>query len=89
MNIAELIEQFAIPIIAMVCFCLCYGIKRTGLVKDNYLPIISMVLGAVSGLIMSGLSYEAVARGIASGAVAVAVHQAYKQIKKNDGYSII
>lgn len=88
MNIGELIEQFAIPVIAMVCFCLCYGIKRTGLVKDNYIPLISMGLGGVSGLIVSGISYEAIASGIASGAVAVAVHQAYKQIKKDDGYTL-
>lgn len=88
MNLAELIEQFAIPIIAVVCFCICYGIKKTGLVKDNYLPIISMGLGGISGLIMNGLSYEAVASGIASGALAVGIHQAYKQLKKDDGYTL-
>ena len=88
MNIAELIAQFSVPIIAMVCFCICYGIKRTGFVKDNYLPIISMILGGVSGLIMNGVSYEAVASGIASGALAVGIHQAYKQLSKDDGYTI-
>lgn len=88
MNIPELIVQFAVPIIAVVCFCICYGIKKTGFVKDNYIPIISMVLGGISGLILNGLSYEAVASGIASGAVAVAIHQTYKQLKKDDGYTI-
>lgn len=88
MNITELIEQFAIPIVAMVCFCICFGIKKTGLVKDNYLPIISMALGAISGLIMCGISYEAFAEGIASGALAVAVHQTVKQLSKDDGYTI-
>lgn len=88
MNIPELIVQFAVPIIAVVCFCICYGIKKTGFIKDNYIPIISMILGGISGLILNGLSYEAVASGIASGAVAVAVHQAYKQLKKDDGYTI-
>lgn len=88
MNIPDLIEQFCVPIIAVVCFCVCYGIKRTGVVKDNYIPIISMVLGGVSGLIMSGLSYEAVATGIASGALAVGVHQIYKQLSKDDGYTL-
>lgn len=88
MNIAELIEQFCIPIIAVVCFCVCYGIKRTGIVKDNYLPLISIVLGGISGLIMNGLSYEAIATGIASGACAVAIHQVYKQLGKDDGYTI-
>lgn len=88
MNIAELIEQFAIPLIVVVCFCLCYGIKRTGLVKDNYIPIIAIVIGAISGLIMNGFSYEAVAQGIASGGLAVGIHQVYKQLKKDDDYSI-
>lgn len=88
MDIGALIVQFAVPLIAVVCFCICYGIKRSGLVKENYLPIISMALGGISGLIMNGISYEAVATGIASGAVAVAVHQVYKQLQKDDGYSI-
>lgn len=88
MNIGELIVQFSIPIIAVVCFCICYGIKKAGIVKENYLPIISMILGGVSGLIMSGLSYEAVASGIASGALAVGIHQVYKQLSKDDGYTI-
>lgn len=88
MDIGALIVQFAVPLIAVFCFCICYGIKRSGLVKENYLPIISMVLGGISGLIMNGFSYEAVVTGVASGAVAVAVHQVYKQLQKDDGYSI-
>ena len=88
MDIAELIVQFSIPLITVVCFCICYGIKKTGIVKDNYIPLISMFLGGISGLLMNGLSYEAVASGIASGGLAVAAHQAYKQLSKDDGYSI-
>lgn len=88
MNVAELIEQFAVPIIAVVCFCICYGIKKTGLIKDNYLPIISILIGGISGLIMNGLSYEAVASGIASGGLAIGIHQVYKQLSKDDGYTI-
>jgi hypothetical protein len=37
---------------------------------------------------MNGLSYEAVASGIASGALAVAINQIYKQSKKEDDYTI-
>ena len=86
MDIGSLIVQFSVPIIAVVCFCICYGIKKTGLVRNNYLPIISMAIGGISGLIMNGLSYEAVASGIASGALAVGVHQAYKQLTKEETY---
>ncbi len=88
MDIAELITQFCIPIIVVVCYCVCFAIKKTGLVKDNYLPIISIILGGVSGLLVNGLSYEAIAMGIASGAAAVGVNQVYKQLKKDDGYTI-
>ena len=86
MDIGSLIVQFSVPIIAVVCFCICYGIKKTGLVRNNYLPIISMAIGGISGLIMNGLSYEAVASGIASGALAVGVHQVYKQLTKEETY---
>ena len=37
---------------------------------------------------MNGLSYEAVASGIASGGLAIGIHQVYKQLSKDDGYTI-
>ena len=83
MDIGELIQQFCVPVIAMVCYCICYAIKRAELIKDKYIPMISLVLGGISGVIMNGLSYEALAGGIASGALAVAIHQVYKQSKKD------
>lgn len=88
MNIGELIEQYCVPIIAMVCFCICYAIKQASFIPNKYLPIISLVLGGVSGIVMNGLSYEALASGIASGALAVAIHQVYKQLQKDDDYWI-
>ena len=88
MNIAEIIQQFAVPMIAMVCYCICFAVKKAALLKDKYIPLLAMVLGGISGIIVSGLSYEAVASGIASGALAVGINQVYKQFKKDDGYTI-
>ncbi len=88
MNMSELIQEFCIPIIAVVCYCVCFAIKRAQVIKDKYIPLIAIALGGVSGLLMNGLSYEAVASGIASGAVAVAVNQIIKQSKKDNDYTL-
>lgn len=86
MNIGDLIQTYCIPIIAMVCYCVCYAVKRAAFVKDKYIPLLSLILGGISGIVMNGLSYEAMAGGIASGALAVAIHQVYKQSTKDDKY---
>lgn len=86
MNIGELIQTYCVPIIAMVCYCVCYAVKRAAFVKDKYIPLLSLILGGISGIVMNGLSYEALAGGIASGALAVAINQVYKQAKKDDIY---
>lgn len=86
MNIGDLIQTYCIPIIAMVCYCVCYAVKRAAFVKDKYIPLLSLILGGISGIVMNGLSYEAMAGGIASGALAVAIHQVYKQYTKDDKY---
>lgn len=83
MDIGALIQEFCVPIIAMVCYCVCYAIKKAAFVNDKYIPLISLILGGASGLVMNGLSYEALAGGIASGALAVAIHQTYKQFTKD------
>ena len=88
MNMSELIQEFCIPIIAVVCYCVCFAIKRAQVIKDKYIPLIAIALGGVSGLLMNGLSYEAAASGIASGAVAVAVNQIIKQSKKDNDYTL-
>ena len=88
MDIGSLVQEFCIPIIAVVCYCICFAIKKAAFINDKYIPLIAIVLGGISGLLMNGLSYEAVASGIASGALAVGVNKVYKQFKKDDGYSI-
>lgn len=84
MDIGILIQQYYTPIIAMVCFCICYAIKQAALVKNKYIPLISLCIGGVSGIIANGYSFNSIASGIASGALAVAIHQVYKQSKKDE-----
>lgn len=88
MDIAALIQDYYIPIIAVVCYCICFAIKKASFINDKYIPLIAIVIGGISGALMNGLSYEAVASGIASGGLAVGINQVYKQFTKDDGYSI-
>lgn len=82
MDIISVIQQLCVPMIAAVVYCICFAVKKAAILKDKYIPLLALVLGGISGLLMNGLSYEAVAHGIASGALAVAIHQGYKQFKK-------
>lgn len=88
MDIVQTLQQFCIPLIAAVCYCICFGVKKAQILKDKYIPLLAMILGGISGILMNGLSYESVATGIASGAIAVGVDQVYKQFRKDDGYTI-
>ena len=83
MNIAELIQQFCIPIIVVVCYCVGFAIKKASFINDKYIPLIMICIGGVSGILMNGLSYEAVAMGIVSGAASTGIHQVYKQLTKD------
>ena len=46
---------------------------------DKWIPTVLLVLGAISGLILFGLNYEGVVKGMVSGLAAVGLHQAFKQ----------
>lgn len=75
---------------------ICYGsvetAKRTQLVKDNWLPVLSVLIGCVCGVvaIVTGIDIgatnvlDAVAISIASGLSAVGINQIPKQLTKED-----
>lgn len=88
MDITSLIQQYCIPIIAVVVYCICFAIKKAQVVKDKYIPLIAIALGGISGFLLNGLSYESIAMGIVSGASATCFNQIIKQFQKDDGYSI-
>lgn len=88
MDIGSIIQEYCVPIITMVVFCICFAIKKAFVIKDKYIPLIAIILGGISGIIVNGLSYDAVAVGIASGAAATGIHQLYKQLQKDDDYTL-
>ncbi len=88
MDIATMIQEYYVPIIIVGCFCVGYAIKQAGFIKDKFIPLIMLILGGMSGLIVNGLTYEAVVCGMASGLAATGLHQVFKQLSKDNDYTI-
>ena len=78
MNI-EFIDGLIMPIITAGCLCIGYVMKKWMPTDDKYIPTVLLVLGAISGLILFGLDYEGIVKGMVSGLAAVGLHQAFKQ----------
>lgn len=77
-------KDYMIPIITAAALCLGFVLKKWMPTDDKWIPTILLVFGAVSGLIVCGLNYEGIVKGMVSGLAAVGLHQAFKQHMKLD-----
>ena len=79
-NILTNTQDFIVPIIVLACLVIGYVIKHTPYldkVANAYIPLIVTVLGAVLGVVTSGMSIEAVIYGAVSGLASTGLHQAF------------
>lgn len=84
MNI-DFIDEMIMPIITAACLCIGFVMKKWLPSDDKWIPTVLLVLGAVSGLILFGVDYEGIVKGMVSGLAAVGLHQVFKQhIKARD-----
>lgn len=77
-------EDYLIPIITIGCLCVGFVLKKWMPADDKYIPTILLVLGAISGALLFGLSYEGIVKGMLSGLASVGLHQAFHQFIKDD-----
>lgn len=78
MNI-DFIDGMIMPIITAACLCIGYVMKKWLPTDDKWIPTVLCIIGAVSGLILFGVDYEGVVKGMVSGLAAVGLHQAFHQ----------
>ena len=78
MNI-EFIDGLIMPIITAACLCIGYVMKKWLPSDDKWIPTVLLILGALSGLILFGVDYEGIVKGMVSGLAAVGFHQVFKQ----------
>ena len=76
-------ENYLIPIITVGCLCVGFVLKKWLPTDDKWIPTILLFLGAVSGIILFGLDYEGVVKGMLSGLASVGLHQVFYQFEKN------
>lgn len=77
-------EDYLIPIIAVGCLCVGFVLKKWLPTDDKWIPTVLCIIGAISGLILFGVDYEGVVKGMVSGLAAVGFHQLFKQHLKLD-----
>ena len=83
MNI-DFIDGLIMPVITAGGLCVGYVMKKWLPTDDKWIPTMLLILGAISGLILFGIDYEGVVKGMVSGLAAVGLHQAFHQHLKLD-----
>lgn len=83
MNI-DFIDGMIMPIITAACLCIGFVMKKWMPTDDKWIPTILLIIGALSGLILFGVDYEGIVKGMVSGLAAVGLHQVFKQHMKLD-----
>lgn len=78
MNI-DFIDGMIMPIITAACLCIGYVMKKWLPTDDKWIPTVLLIIGALSGLILFGVDYEGIVKGMVSGLAAVGLHQVFKQ----------
>ena len=83
LDIFGIVQQYAVVPVAAVCFMMGYMLKRVfAAFPDNFIPLVLLPVGIVGVLWLNGWAFtpENVLAGICSAALAVYLHQNYKQI---------
>lgn len=83
MNV-DFIDGMIMPVITAACLCIGFVMKKWLPADDKWIPTVLLVIGAVSGLILFGVDYEGIVKGMVSGLAAVGLHQVFKQHLKID-----
>ena len=58
MDIGIIIQEYCIPIIVAFCYCVGFGLKKASFFNDRYIPIVVIVLGAISGMLINGIDFQ-------------------------------
>lgn len=82
----DFIDGMIMPIITAACLCIGFVMKKWMPTDDKWIPTVLLVLGALSGLLLFGVDYEGIVKGMVSGLAAVGLHQCFKQHLKLEPY---
>lgn len=72
------IQNFVNPTLAVILWAIGIAIKHTKVfekIKNNFIPVILLVVGIIINLFMSGVSFQSVIAGFVTAMVCVGVHK--------------
>lgn len=85
MDFVNLAEHFVLAVV-LTCLVVGYVIKHASFMKwlpNNDIPIVLAAVGALSNLVVSGVSFESVIYGAVMGLASTGMHQAFKNWVEN------
>lgn len=78
----EIIKEALVPIIVLAGLVVGYVIKATPALQAArpYIPLVLTVLGGALGLIINGITVEALVLGMVSGLASTGLNQAFRKV---------
>ena len=81
MEITEMVKEYYIPTVFILCLCVGYLIKKFAPTDNKWIPLTVGILGAVCGCITLGaVSISAITKGLVTGLASTGFHQAFTQL---------
>lgn len=77
-----IIDAYMIPTIVIGCLCIGYVMKKWLPTDDKWIPTVLLIIGAICGVIVFGVDFEGIVKGMVSGLASVGLHQAFYQHMK-------
>lgn len=75
----SMINNYFIPAVVVLSLCIGYILRNWMPTDNKWIPTILFFVGAISGVVVSGLNFTAIVSGAVSGLAAVGLNQAFKQ----------
>lgn len=75
----SMINNYFIPAVVVMSLCIGYILRNWMPTDNKWIPTILFFVGAISGVVVSGLNFTAIVSGAVSGLAAVGLNQAFKQ----------
>lgn len=73
------VDTYFVPGIVALCLCIGYVLRNFIPTDNKWIPLILLIVGVISGVIVGGTTFDSVVGGAVSGLASVGLNQAFKQ----------
>ena len=80
MSLWELIQEYSVPVIMLICLTIGYVVKQINFIPNKYIPLIMFILGSVFGFVTNGFSFNSFVSGAVSGVASTGFYELFAQL---------